>query len=150
MLRADLRVLHVDTERGWRGGERQTLWLALELSCVAGRGAPGEPQRGESGLTSLIATRRLRLILSRVALRRAQNAQRYCARPYGARRRHGRAGDAGYSTYRWWLRDASTFAARQFWNTLKYGRAVIIAVSRAVAAVLERRNRAERIRVVPP
>jgi glycosyltransferase involved in cell wall biosynthesis len=27
-----LRVLHVDTERGWRGGERQTLLLARELS----------------------------------------------------------------------------------------------------------------------
>jgi glycosyltransferase involved in cell wall biosynthesis len=26
-----LRVLHLDTERGWRGGERQTLWLAREL-----------------------------------------------------------------------------------------------------------------------
>lgn len=32
-LRAvSLRVLHVDTERGWRGGERQALWLARELS----------------------------------------------------------------------------------------------------------------------
>jgi glycosyltransferase involved in cell wall biosynthesis len=42
-----LRVLHVDTERGWRGGERQTLWLARELarrghaSIVAARA--GEP-----------------------------------------------------------------------------------------------------------
>jgi L-malate glycosyltransferase len=40
-------VLHVDTERGWRGGERQALWLAQELarrghrSMVAAR--PGEP-----------------------------------------------------------------------------------------------------------
>jgi len=40
-------VLHVDTERGWRGGERQALWLAQELarrghrSIVAAR--PGEP-----------------------------------------------------------------------------------------------------------
>ena len=40
-------VLHVDTERGWRGGERQVFWLARELaraghrSIVAGR--PGEP-----------------------------------------------------------------------------------------------------------
>jgi len=33
MLRAvTYRVLHVDTERGWRGGERQTLWLASELA----------------------------------------------------------------------------------------------------------------------
>ena len=48
MLRAvTYRVLHVDTERGWRGGERQTLWLASELArrghvcLVAGR--RGEP-----------------------------------------------------------------------------------------------------------
>lgn len=42
-----LKVLHIDTERGWRGGERQTLWLATELarrghtSWIAAR--PGEP-----------------------------------------------------------------------------------------------------------
>lgn len=42
-----LTVLHLDTERGWRGGERQLLWLAMELerqghrSYVAAR--PGEP-----------------------------------------------------------------------------------------------------------
>ncbi|HSQ32888.1 MAG TPA: glycosyltransferase family 4 protein [Gemmatimonadaceae bacterium] len=44
-----LRVLHIDTERGWRGGERQVLWLARELqrrghvSVVAAR--DGEPLR---------------------------------------------------------------------------------------------------------
>lgn len=44
---ATLRVVHLDTERGWRGGERQTLWLAEWLareghrSVVAAR--PGEP-----------------------------------------------------------------------------------------------------------
>lgn len=42
-----LRVIHVDTERGWRGGERQAFWLAERLarqghhSLVAAR--PGEP-----------------------------------------------------------------------------------------------------------
>jgi L-malate glycosyltransferase len=42
-----LTVLHVDTERGWRGGERQAFWLARELarrghrSVVAAR--PDEP-----------------------------------------------------------------------------------------------------------
>lgn len=25
-----MRILHIDTERGWRGGERQVLWLAAE------------------------------------------------------------------------------------------------------------------------
>lgn len=44
---ARLVVLHLDTERGWRGGERQALWLAEALvrrghpSLVAAR--PGEP-----------------------------------------------------------------------------------------------------------
>ncbi len=42
-----LTVLHLDTERGWRGGERQALWLAQAVgrlghrSIVAAR--PGEP-----------------------------------------------------------------------------------------------------------
>ena len=42
-----LRILHVDTERGWRGGERQAFWLAERLvrlghhSVMAVR--PGEP-----------------------------------------------------------------------------------------------------------
>lgn len=42
-----MRILHIDTERGWRGGERQTLWLAQSLqrrghgSVVAAR--PNEP-----------------------------------------------------------------------------------------------------------
>jgi glycosyltransferase involved in cell wall biosynthesis len=43
----EVRVLHVDTERGWRGGQRQVLWLAEGLtkrgihSVLAAR--PGEP-----------------------------------------------------------------------------------------------------------
>jgi glycosyltransferase involved in cell wall biosynthesis len=42
-----LSILHLDTERGWRGGERQALWLAEALakkgheSIVAAR--PGQP-----------------------------------------------------------------------------------------------------------
>jgi glycosyltransferase involved in cell wall biosynthesis len=45
-----LTVLHVDTERGWRGGERQVLWLVRTLarmghrSLVAAR--PDEPLAG--------------------------------------------------------------------------------------------------------
>ncbi len=27
-----MRILHLDTERGWRGGERQAFWLAVELA----------------------------------------------------------------------------------------------------------------------
>jgi len=53
-----LRVLHVDTERGWRGGERQTLWLARELArrghesiVAARRGEPLSDRAAGVGLT---------------------------------------------------------------------------------------------------
>jgi glycosyltransferase involved in cell wall biosynthesis len=56
-----MRVLHIDTERGWRGGERQALWLATELahrghySMIAAR--PGEPlaQRAAGQQLQLLA-----------------------------------------------------------------------------------------------
>jgi len=40
-------VLHVDTERGWRGGERQTLWLARELAR-RGHGSVVAARHGEA------------------------------------------------------------------------------------------------------
>jgi glycosyltransferase involved in cell wall biosynthesis len=53
-----LRVLHVDTERGWRGGERQTLWLARELArrghesiVAARRGEPLTDRAAGAGLS---------------------------------------------------------------------------------------------------
>ena len=52
-----MRILHIDTERGWRGGERQVLWLAAELarrghgSFVAARS--GEPLAERAGRTGL-------------------------------------------------------------------------------------------------
>lgn len=55
-----MRVLHVDTEQGWRGGERQVLWLSQGLSSL-GHGnviaaRPGEPlaaRAAEAGLAVL-------------------------------------------------------------------------------------------------
>jgi glycosyltransferase involved in cell wall biosynthesis len=42
-----LTVLHIDTERGWRGGERQVFWLAREMASLGHRpliaARPGEP-----------------------------------------------------------------------------------------------------------
>ena len=42
-----LTVLHIDTERGWRGGERQVFWLAREMALLGHRpliaARPGEP-----------------------------------------------------------------------------------------------------------
>jgi glycosyltransferase involved in cell wall biosynthesis len=52
-----LTVLHVDTERGWRGGQRQALWLAEGLvragyrSIVAAR--PGEPLAERAAVVGL-------------------------------------------------------------------------------------------------
>ena len=52
-----MNVLHVDTERGWRGGERQVLWLAAELNrrghttMVAAR--PAEPLAARSRAAGL-------------------------------------------------------------------------------------------------
>lgn len=56
-MRRPLTILHVDTERGWRGGERQVLWLAERLlrdghrSLVACR--PGEPLAARAGVAGL-------------------------------------------------------------------------------------------------
>ncbi len=42
-----LRIVHVDTERGWRGGERQAFWLAERLARLGHHSVmavrPGEP-----------------------------------------------------------------------------------------------------------
>lgn len=47
MTKRPLTVMHIDTERGWRGGERQTLWLAQELARAGHRSLlvarPGQP-----------------------------------------------------------------------------------------------------------
>jgi L-malate glycosyltransferase len=49
-----ISVLHVDTEKGWRGGERQTLWLAAEM--------------GKRGHHSVVAARRGEPLASRAAV----------------------------------------------------------------------------------
>lgn len=80
-----LRVLHLNTERGWRGGERQTLWLAEALarlghqSFVAGR--PDQPLLERARARGLpvvrcvpvaeydpLAARRLRRMLRRLQI----------------------------------------------------------------------------------
>jgi L-malate glycosyltransferase len=52
-----ISVLHVDTEKGWRGGERQTLWLAAEMAkrghqsvVAARRGEPLASRAAAAGL----------------------------------------------------------------------------------------------------
>lgn len=58
-----LTVMHVNTERGWRGGERQTLWLAQGLARAGHRSLlvarPGQPlaeRAAEAGLEVIPCT----------------------------------------------------------------------------------------------
>ena len=142
-----MRILHIDTERGWRGGERQALWLAAELrrlghpSIVAAR--PGEPlaqravqadlevaacaprfeadPRAAMRLRRLVRNRRIELIHAHTAhaLGLAAIATIGSGVPVVAARRVD-----------FHLRD-------NFGTRWKYGRAAaVIAISRAVADIL--------------
>ena len=154
-------VLHVDTERGWRGGERQALWLAQSLaerghgSIVAARG--GEPladRARDIGLEvvpcaplfeadALAALRLRRVVISRrIDIVHAHTAH---AAALGALATIGT--------------DARLVAARRVdfrlrdnvGTRLKYGRArAIIAISHAVArALAESGVDPSRVHVVP-
>lgn len=142
-----MRILHIDTERGWRGGERQALWLASELrrrghlSIIAAR--PGEPlgqraveaglevasctprfeadPRGAMRLRRVIRNRRIELVHAHTAhaLGLAAVAMIGSPVPLVAARRVD-----------FHLRD-------NFGTRWKYGRAAaVIAISRAVADIL--------------
>jgi glycosyltransferase involved in cell wall biosynthesis len=162
MLRAvTFRVLHVDTERGWRGGERQTLWLALELArrghaspVAARRGEPLAQRAAESGL-DVVDCNPASEVDPRAALRLRRAIRERAIDIVHAHTAHAVA-TAALATLG---TDVPMVVARRVDFPLrdnvgtrwKYGRAaVIIAVSRAVAAVLERGGiPAERIRVIP-
>ena len=156
-----MRILHIDTERGWRGGERQTLWLAESLerrghpSMVAAR--PDEPlarRARESGLevtpssprfeadpAAVLGLRR-RLLQSRIDIVHAHTGH---AVGLGALAILGTGVKLVVSR-------RVDFPLRQNLGTRwKYRRAAaIIAISRAVADVLTRSGVArERIAVVP-
>jgi len=155
------RVLHVDTERGWRGGERQALWLARELegrghrSFVAARaGEPLAIRASEAGLRVLgcdpageadvLAALRLRRAIraNGITVVHAHTAHAVAVAALATLRLHvplvvSRRVDfplRGNAGTRW-----------------KYGRAAaIIAISRAVARVLESSGvEARLIHVVP-
>lgn len=156
-----MRVLHVDTERGWRGGERQTLWLAREMarrghdSVVAAR--PGEPmatRAADAGLRVAdcrpatefdpIAAWRLRreILARRIDVVHAHTAH---AVALGAMATMG-------TSARLVVARRVDFPLRANAGTRwKYGRAaVIVAVSKAVAEVLAHGGVArDRIAVVP-
>jgi glycosyltransferase involved in cell wall biosynthesis len=129
-----MRILHIDTERGWRGGERQALWLAAELrqrghlSIVAAR--PGEPlaQRSiEAGLEVAPFTPRFEAD-PRAAMRLRRLIRNRRIELVHAHTAHA-LGLAAIATI---ASGVPLVAAR--W---KYGRAAaVIAISRAVADIL--------------
>jgi L-malate glycosyltransferase len=156
-----VRVLHIDTERGWRGGERQTLWLARELerlghpSVIAARA--GEPLAGraaELGLRVHHCDPASELdVASAFALRREIARARIDV--VHAHTAHAVALGALATL---WTRVPLVVARRvdfplrsNIGTRWKYGRAAaIIAISQAVAAVLERSGVAsDRINVIP-
>lgn len=156
-----LSVLHLDTERGWRGGERQALWLAEALarrghhSVVAAR--PGEPFAERAAGAGLevegcsprfefdpVAVLALRAVIRR---RRVQivHAHTGHAVALAALATLG-TGAKIVVTRRVDFKLRANFGSRWI-----YGRAAaIIAISRAVAAALVASGiRAERIAIVP-
>lgn len=161
MRAVPLRVLHVDTEHGWRGGERQALWLAQELeraghrSFVAAR--PGEPlaeRAREAGLAGIACAPRSELDpVAALRLRRAIRRERVDI--VHAHTAHAVA-IAALAT----LGTAVPFVVSRrvdfrlrpnAGTRWKYGRAAsIIAISEAVARVLEESGVArDRIALVP-
>ncbi|MDE3217214.1 MAG: glycosyltransferase, partial [Gemmatimonadota bacterium] len=156
-----MRILHVDTERGWRGGERQAFWLAAELarrghlSVVAGRaGHPLAQRARDAGLPVVDCSPRFEGDPLRVfRLRRAIGR-------FGIEIVHAHAGHdvtlgalaAAGTPARLVVARRVDFRLRDNAGTRwKYGRpAAIVAVSRAVADVLVSCGiAASRIRVVP-
>lgn len=159
--RMKLSILHLDTERGWRGGERQALWLAEALSrrghfsAVAGR--PGEPfleRASQAGLAvdpisprfefDPVAVLALRAVLRRRAV---QIVHAHTAHAVAL---------AALATIR---TDAKTVVTRRVDFKLRsnygsgwiYGRAAaIIAISKAVARALVASGiPEERISIIP-
>ncbi|MEO7083652.1 MAG: glycosyltransferase [Gemmatimonadaceae bacterium] len=156
-----LRVLHVDTERGWRGGERQAFWLAAELSrrgfgsVVAAR--TGEPLAGRALAAGLdvvdcspasevdpLAAWKLRRVIRdhRIDVVHAHTAHAVAVAALAT---------IGTRIPLVVARRVDFKLRSNAGTRWKYGRAaVIVAVSKAVARVLERGGVAPgRIRVVP-
>jgi len=143
-----MRILHIDTERGWRGGERQVLWLAEEL--------------GRQGHDSIIVARpgqALALKAMQAGLDVVYCAPRFEADPFavlGLRQLVSRARIAivhAHTAHAAGLGALATVGSkiplviarrvdfhlrRNPGTRWKYGRAAaIIAISRAVARILE-------------
>lgn len=156
-----LTVLHIDTERGWRGGERQTLWLARELarrghgSIVAARAGEPLAARACAEGVDVVPCNPASEIDPRaaIALRRVIREQRVDV--VHAHTAHAVAVAAlatvGTAVPFVVSRRVDFPLRRNVGTRLKYGRAaVFIAISQAVARVLESSGiERARIAVVP-
>ena len=156
-----MRILHIDTERGWRGGERQALWLAQSLegrghrSIVAAR--PDEPlarRAREAGLEVAPCSPRFEAdpaavlgLRRRLRQSRIDIAHAHTGHAVGL----GALATLGTSVKLVVSRRVDFPLRRNLGTRWKYGRAAaIIAISRAVADVLTRSGVArERITVIP-
>jgi len=153
--------MHVDTERGWRGGERQTLWLARELAR-RGYASPVAARQGEP-LAERAAAAGLEVVPCSPASEldpRAAWALRRAIRERAIDVVHAHTAHAvAVAAVATLGTRIPMVVARRVDFPLrdnpgtrwKYGRAAaIVAVSRAVANVLERGGiAANRIHVVP-
>ena len=156
-----LTVIHVDTERGWRGGERQLLWLAAGMRDRGHRGIlvarPGDElanRAARRGLEVLESAPHGELdVVAALRLRRA--IARHDARIVHAHTAHAAAlaalATARTSTKVVVARRVDFPLRRNLGTRLKYGRAhAVIAVSNAVARIVaEGGVPRERIHVVP-
>jgi glycosyltransferase involved in cell wall biosynthesis len=156
-----LTVLHVDTERGWRGGERQVLWLAAGMrarghrAIVVARDADELARRAaDRGLEVITTSPRSELdLVAAYALRRA--IARNQAHVVHAHTAHAAAQAAfarlGTSAKLVVARRVDFPLRRNPITRLKYRRAdAVIAVSKAAAEVAAHRGvRRERIHIVP-
>ena len=156
-----LTVLHVDTERGWRGGERQVLWLAGGMrerghrAIVVARNDDELARRASNAgveVTGLVPHGELD-VLAAARLRRAM--VRSHANVVHAHTAHAAAIAAlaclGTPVKLVVARRVDFPLRRNLGTRLKYGRAhAVIAVSRAVGTIVAAGGIApERIHVVP-
>jgi L-malate glycosyltransferase len=156
-----VNVLHVDTERGWRGGERQTLWLAAELgrrghgSIIAAREREPLAIRGRAAGVEVVECAPSSEIDIRAAWRLRRVIQERSIDVVHAHTAHAVA-VAAAATIRLPVplivaRRVDFRLRNNVGTRLKYSRAsMIVAVSQAVARVLEASGiDRTKIRVVP-
>lgn len=156
-----LTILHLDTERGWRGGERQALWLARSLAAAGHRSIvvarPGEllaARALEHGIPvipcaplaefDLVAALKLRTSVRRAD---AQIVHAHSAHAVAL----GALATAGTRARLVVTRRVDFRLRTNVWSRWKYSRAdAIIAISQAVArALVESGLPRERIDVIP-